>query len=244
MDANSIILIVGSSSDVGTALIRSIADDYDTIWCHYRTDSVGLDELKNTYGDKIRLIRADLSNMSDTESMINTITESGLIPGSIVHLASDRPQNVHFKKMKWNDFQKDIDISLRSIVMISESFIPHMVSQKHGRIVLMLTSYVLGVPPKYLSSYITVKYSLLGFTKALAAEYSSKGITVNAVSPDMMDTSFIAELPDMVKEMNAAANPSGRLLHAEEIIPTIKHLLSDDAAMITGQNIAITGGTR
>ena len=107
---------------------------------------------------------------------------------------------------------------------------------------MMLTAYTENTPPKFLSSYVTVKYALLGLVKALAVEYADKGIAVNGVSPEMISTKFLRNMPQWVVEKNAAANPSGRNLAVEDVVPAIKFLLSDEAGQITGQNLVITGG--
>ena len=84
--------------------------------------------------------------------------------------------------------------------MILQAFIPKMSKQNYGKIVFMLSAYLLGIPPKFQSPYITVKYALLGLMRNLASEYAAKGIMVNAVSPDMMETKFLSELPELIKE--------------------------------------------
>jgi len=128
--------------------------------------------------------------------------------------------------------------------MISQAFIPKMSKKNYGKIVFMLSAYLLGVPPKFQSPYVTVKYALLGLMKELAVEYASKGIMVNAVSPDMMETKFLSELPDLIKEQSAKNNPLGRNIYVKEVVPTIEYLLSSGSDAVTGQNIGITGGGR
>ena len=107
----------------------------------------------------------------------------------------------------------------------------------------MLTSYTLGgVPPRFQSPYITVKYALYGLMRTLASEYASKGITVNGVSPDMMETRFLSEIPRLVIEKHAADSPLGRNITVQDVAPAIAYLLSDQAQAVTGQNLGITGG--
>jgi 3-oxoacyl-[acyl-carrier protein] reductase len=117
-----------------------------------------------------------------------------------------------------------------------------MMKEKYGRVVFMLTSNTVGIPAKYQSSYVTVKYALLGLMKALSAEYADKGITFNGVSPDMMETGFLDNIPDLIIEQNAQNSPLGRNIRIDEVIPVIEYMLSDRGAAMTGQNIAITGG--
>ena len=90
----------------------------------------------------------------------------------------------------------------------------------------------------------TVKYALLGLMRNLASEYAAKGVMVNAVSPDMMETKFLSGLPELILEQNAKKNPLGRNIHVEEVTPTIEYLLSSASDIVTGQNIGVTGGVR
>lgn len=67
---------------------------------------------------------------------------------------------------------------------------------------------------------------------------------VNAVSPDMMETKFLSELPDLIIEQSAKNNPLGRNIYVQEVIPTMEYLLSEGSNIVTGQNIGVTGGVR
>ena len=106
----------------------------------------------------------------------------------------------------------------------------------------MLSSCVNGIPPKFLSNYVVVKYALLGLMKALSTEYDNKNITVNGISPGMMETKFLSDIYDHVIEENAQKSSFGRNLYIDEVIPAFEYLLSDGASKVTGQNIVITGG--
>ncbi len=244
MNKEKILLVTGASSDVGSALIRRIAENYTAIWAHYYRSSALVESLKREIGETIIPIQADFSDVESTRLLIETIMKSGIIPDHIVHLSAQKAHNLQFHKCSWENYQREIDTSLRSITMILQSFIPKMSKQKYGKIVFMLSAYLLGVPPKFQSPYITVKYALLGLMRNLAAEYAPKRITVNAVSPDMMETKFLSELPDLVKEQSAKNNPLGRNIYVDEVVPTMEYLLSAASDVVTGQNIGVTGGGR
>ena len=80
--------------------------------------------------------------------------------------------------------------------------------------------------------------------RSLAAEYTDKGITVNAVSPDMMETKFLSEIQEIIIRQNAENNPLGRNIRVDDVIGLFQYLLSDGTQAVTGQNIGVTGGTR
>lgn len=239
-----ILLVTGASSDVGTQLIKEVYKEYDVIYAQYHHMNGMLQQLLDEIRGKVKIVplEADFADKNNVLEMIEKIRISGELPNNIVHLPSPKVYNQRFHKDSWDNFELGWEISVHSIVEILKAFIPSMSKSHYGRIVFMLTNYTIGFPPKYLSGYVTVKYALLGLMKSLSVEYMEKGITVNGVSPDMMETKFLSELPDLIIEQNAANSPLGRNIYVEEVIPVIRHMLSDLGASMTGQNVAITGG--
>lgn len=242
MKQNKILLITGGSSDIGTALIEKVQDEFNCIIAHHIGDDEKLRELKEKLGDKLILLKGNFLSEEDTYQFVEEIKKTGNIPTHIVHLPAGSCENKKFPKTGWEKFEKDYHIAFRSLVIILSAFLPVMEKNKYGRIVVMLTSFTLNIPPKYLSSYVSSKYALLGLVKALANEYSDKGIRINGVSPSMMDTKFLNSIPDLIVEQNALKSPTGKNLSVQEVVPMFQFLLSEDANCITGQNIAITNG--
>ena len=233
------LLVIGASSEVGSALIARVAERYEVIWAHYRQWNDHLEALKGQFGDKIRFLQADLSSVPDTERMISDIKSADLVPDHIVHLTADKVFMQKFTKTKWESFDRAWTLSARSAVLLLQAFLPKMQKRKSGKILFMLSSATMDTPPRCQAAYVTVKYAMLGLVKSLAAEYVDKGITVNGVSPDMIQTKFISEFPDLMVEQYASTRPRKRLLSVEEVVPTFAFLLSEEADGITGENIGI-----
>lgn len=241
MKDSKVLLVTGGSSSVGLGLIAEVEKEYNTIWVHYNNSSDRVDELKDRFGDKIRPVKANFSKEEEVAELINTISNAELIPDHIVHLAAIKSENKKFHKFSWCEYQDMSDSSLKPAVLILKKFMPAMSKNNYGKVVFMLSSFVNGATPKYQSPYIVSKYALYGLMRNLAAEYIEKGITVNAVSPDMMETGFIDNIPDIIKAQNAENSPIKRNLKVEDVIPTFKYLLSDGADTVYGQNIVIMG---
>ncbi len=237
-----ILLVTGASSDVGSELIRRVAERYDYIWAHYCHSESVVEKLQNELGDKILPIQADFTREESVLCMITKIQETKRIPNHIVHFPAISNVPQRFEKIEWSEFEVQIQATIQSIVFILSAFIPHMKKKKQGKIIFMLSSYVLGNPAGFQSSYVTVKYALLGLMKSLATEYADKGIQVNGVSPSMIETKFVEKIPAMVQQISAEQNPRKRNLTVEDVVPTFMYLLADGTEAITGQNIGITGG--
>lgn len=239
MNKGKSLFITGISSDVGMSLVRKIINNYEIIIGQYRTHSENLESLKQEFGDKLILIQADLSVQAEVDKMVNQLREQYDVIDHIVHLASIPAQNLQFRKENWSHVSENLDVSVRAIYNILQALLPAMVKQKYGKIVFMLSSYVIGVPPKYQSTYIVSKYALLGLMNSLASEYSESGITFNGVSPDMIETKFLRGLPHIIIEQNAQNSKLKRNLTVEDVIPSFEKLLSDESDNITGRNYEI-----
>ena len=240
------IFVTGASSDIGTELLNSIGDNYSLIYAHYRNDSENFCVLKERFGERLFPLKGDFLDREDPVHLLDQIKIKGIFPDHFVHLPSDKMTGSRFHKRDPEDFRHSMDISFMSAATLLNGLIGPMVKKRYGRVVLMLSSCILGNPPAYQSPYVTSKYALFGLMKALSAEYAAKGITVNGVSPDMMDTKFHNGTlkKEVVLKENAEINPLGRNITTGDVIPVISYLLSDAAEAVTGQNIAVTGGVR
>lgn len=240
--SDDIILILGASSDIGIDLINNLDDDC-LILAHYNSSNKVLLDLSKKVKSNLVLIKADLSIEAEVYSMIDLIEKKYGIPNKIIQLAASKVENIRFKDVAWEDFEKDINVALRSSVIVLNRFLPKLAKIKQGKIVIMLSSYVLGTPPKALAHYTITKYALLGLVKSLANEYGDKNIQVNAVSPSMIETKFLDNINEKFVELSAYNNPLKRNATVSDITPIIKLLISDESNYMNGTNIPITAGS-
>jgi len=242
------LLVIGASSEIGCSLLRRQAHSYDKIVAHYCSSYEALEQVKREigFGDETQFvpIQADLTEEGSVDRMLSFMEQQGLYPDHIVHLAANKLSALHFVTCPKERYEEDFRCSVSAFVEIARRMLPSMTKKKNGRIVIMLTACTHNVPPKFFAPYVTAKYALLGLMKALAVEFASKGISVNAVSPEMTDTRFLADLPELAIELNREQSVMGRNLHVDEVVPTIEFLLSEEAGCITGQNILISGVKR
>lgn len=239
---NKKLLVLGASSEIGTALIQAVHPEFQLIVAHYHSSPAGLLSLKDELGDKLCLFQADFESEESTRKLDADIQAVCGFPTQIVLLPANKITHERFSKVGWEQTQKQLNIQLRSAWILLQSFLPKMVKNQYGRVLFLLTSCTLNIPPKFLSDYITAKYAMLGLMKALAAEYAEKGICINAVSPSMIETKFLKNVSHLIIEQSADDNPLKRNASVHDVIPMMKLLLSDDSSFVTGQNIAVTGG--
>ena len=240
--SKDIILIIGASSDIGLNLIKNVSDEA-LIIAHYNSSNGKLLELSKNINNELVTLKADLSKEDEINKLLDVIESDYGIPNKIIHLAATRVENIRFKDVTWNDFEKDISISLKSSVLILNRFLPNLAKEKRGKVVLMLSSYVLGVPPKALAHYTTIKYAMLGLVKSLASEYADKNIQVNSISPSMIETKFLENINEKLVEIGAYNHPLKRNAKVEDITPIVKMLISKESDYMNGINIPITGGS-
>ena len=235
------ILIIGASSDIGRALILNLdrRGQYRFL-AHYHQSFDKLNELSSHLKSPLIPLKADLNVNSDIINIVNSCKE--MIPSKIIFLAAPRVSNIRFRKIEWNDFKYQLEVQLKSSVIILREFLPKMAKKKSGKVVFMLSSYTKNVPPIALAHYVSTKYAMLGLMKALAVEYRGQKININAISPSMIETSFLENLPEKLVELNSINHPYGRNAQPEDIIPTIEYLLSNASDYVTGANIIISGG--
>lgn len=239
-----IYLILGASSDLGKSLISELIDKDNIVIAHYHRNQAIIQEIKklNPDGD-IREIKADLSDMTAVKEMIDVIDAWQLSPTHIVNLCANTFRHTRMSQWKYDIVDRDMKIQVFAFAEVMKKYLPIMAKNNYGKIVVMLTAYTIGTPPKNMAGYCTVKYALLGLMKSIASDYGDQGININGVSPGMINTKFIDGIGRKIKEFTAESNPRHRNLEVEDVVPTIKMLLSDSTEFMNGTNINLSGRT-
>jgi 3-oxoacyl-[acyl-carrier protein] reductase len=175
--------------------------------------------------------------------MADEVTARFGVPAQIVHLPALRLSYERLAKFNLDRFHQDMAIQVDAAIVLLKKFAPKMSKMDSARVVFVLSSVTRAMPPKFMSMYTVIKYAQLGLMRAAAAEYAASGLTINAVSPSMIETQFVEEIGDVAIRMSAAANPKGRNAQPEDVIGAIEFLLSPAAGYMTGIALPITGGS-
>jgi len=239
MSRPDLVLVAGASSDLGVALIRRLLQSGDaSIVAHYNKSAERIEQLGAP--DRIQPVSADFESVESVERMVEQL--DGRVPSQIVYLPALKLRYERFSKFNLDHFDRDMNVQVRSAIALFKRLLPKMVELPRAKVVFVLSSVTGRVPPKFMSMYTVVKHAQLGLMRALASEYGSSRITINAVSPTMIETRFLDEIPAIAKEMTAAAAPRGRIATTDDVVGAIEFLLSPASDFISGIELPVTGG--
>lgn len=237
-------LVLGGTSDLGLVLIRRLASQAGPpIVAHGHASLDRLESLSAAHPGRLNIERADLSDPGEVDAFIAAIQKSHGLPGAIVHFAALPLRLERFSKWDQARFERDLAIQVSSLVRILGCFLPEMARRSEiSRVIFVLSSVAVGVPPKYMSMYTVVKYAQLGLMRSLASEYVGTGIRVNAISPSMVESRFLAEIPPLAAEKHAAQTPQRRNLRPDDVLEPLMFLLGPGADHLSGVNIPMADG--
>ncbi len=244
--SKDIILITGASSDVGCALIKDLDREDRVFLAHYNQSSQKLDTLSKDMKADVVALQADFRKQEDVERFIELVKAKGMMPNKIVHLAGSPVKPVRFSGLDWFKTDDEMNIQVNSIGRIIQAFLPEMKKEGKGKIVFMLSSVVVLPNPSegwaYYAQYMMVKHALQGLMKSVICEYGKYQININAVSPSMMNTNFLKNIPKRMVEIIGEGHPMGRNATVADVVPAIRFLLSPASDYLLGVNLAVTGG--
>lgn len=220
------ILILGGTGGIGSCIANMLEHDGLRVIRHGTSGPYAFDVTLNAGADIF------------VEKLIK---EFGVIYG-IVNALSAPIQIESIDKKLWHNFSSHLNVQLKAAVEIEGKIIPLMKKHKKGKIIHILTAYVFGALASGVGDYITAKYAMFGFTKALARELGRFHITVNAISPGFIQNTFSSIMPEKLAEIIAAETPLGVLTREEDVAHAVRFFLSDSADHITGENLNLSGG--
>jgi len=237
---DKIILITGANRGIGHNILKKISNNGYTVIGTSRSES-GLENisntLENTNGEGMIM---DVTNQESIDQAVSNIKEKyGVIYG-LVNNAGITQDNL-LMRMTDKEWSSVIDTNLTSLYRVTKSVVKDMMKARIGRII-NIGSIVGLMGNAGQSNYSATKAGLLGFTKSLARELSSRNINVNSVSPGFIETDMTKSLSSDQIDALTKNIPLGRIASPEEVSNVINFLLSDESSYITGENINVNGG--
>jgi len=236
--SGKVALVTGASRGIGKAIATQLQTLGATV-VGTATSEHGAEKIAEYLGVGNGLV-LNVTSDDSIANMFSAIKEAHGGVDILVNNAGITRDNL-FMRMKDDEWQDIIDTNLTSIFKVSKAAIRPMMKKRNGRII-NIGSVVGSMGNAGQVNYSTAKAGLLGFTKSLAREIASRGITVNTIAPGFIDTDMTQTLTDEQKEGIFSQVPANRLGKPEEIASTVAFLASDAAAYITGETIHVNGG--
>jgi 3-oxoacyl-[acyl-carrier protein] reductase len=239
---DQIALVTGASRGIGEGIALELARQGATV-VGTATSETGLTHITSSFENKGVQGKAyvlDVTNQTSVAALASTLEAERLVPTILVNNAGITRDNL-LLRMKDDEWHQAIDANLSSVYRMSKAFIRGMMKARTGRII-NITSVVglTGNPGQ--CNYAAAKAGMIGFTKALARELGSRGITVNAVAPGFIETDMTRALSDDQRSELLGQIPLNRFGNVDEVAALVAFLASPAAAYITGQTLSINGG--
>lgn len=242
MADQTIALVTGASRGIGKAIALALGAQGMTVVGTATSDSgaEAISESLAAAGITGRGMRLDVSDDASVDAVIKAIGDEFGTVTVLVNNAGITRDNL-LMRMKAAEWDEVINTNLSSLYRVCKACLRPMMKARTGRIV-NIASVVGSSGNAGQTNYAAAKAGMVGFTKSLAQEVGSRGITVNAVAPGFIDTDMTRELPEAQREALLAAIPLARLGQPEEIAAAVAFLASPSSGYITGETIHVNGG--
>lgn len=231
-------LVTGATGGIGGAIARAL---------HKAGAQVALSGTRQEALDAMALdllgsvaLRCDLSDNEQTDKLVGRAEEAlgGL---DILVANAGITKDGLLVRMKDDDFERVLDINLGSYFRLARAASKGMMKRRHGRIIAITSIVgVTGNPGQ--ANYAASKAGMIGFTKSMAAELASRGITANCVAPGFIVSPMTDALSDTQKAVIIGTIPAARLGQPDDIAAAVVYLSSDEASYVTGQTLHVNGG--
>ena len=237
-----IALVTGASRGIGRAIAMALAEQGATVVGTATTESgaQAIEQALTGAGHQGMGLVLNVSDSASVDAALAQITERLGAPSILVNNAGITRDNL-LMRMKDEEWDAVIDTNLTSLYRLSKGCLRAMTKARKGRII-NIASVVGAMGNAGQTNYAAAKAGMMGFTKSLAREVGSRGITVNCVAPGFIDTDMTKELPEAHRQTLLGAIPLGRLGQPEEIASAVVFLASPGGAYITGETLHVNGG--
>lgn len=241
---NRVALVTGSSTGLGKAIAAGLGKAGARVAVNYQNNA---ERAQKTFSDMQKagvegmLVRGDVTNPDDVDRMIAEIGKTlGPVDIVVLNATPAQPQKP-FEEYDWAFFQQMLDFFVKSPYLITRACLPHMKSQRWGRII-NIGSEVVARAVSPFTAYVAAKGAQNGFHRSLASELAPWNITVNMIAPGWIPVERHENDPEDLKEGYRRLIPMGRWGVPDDVAGAAVFLASEAAGFITGQNLHINGG--
>ncbi len=233
-----IAIVTGGTRGIGASISKKLKSSNFKVIANYASN----DEAAKSFSkdNNIEVIKWDVSNFDECQKSVSRIYEENKNIDILVNNAGiTRDAPLH--KMSKDNWQKVIDVNLNSVFNMTSLVINKMRENSFGRLVHI--SSVNGQKGQFgQTNYAATKSALIGFSKSLALESASKGITSNVICPGYINTEMVAAIREDILNSIIETIPNKRLGEADEVAEMVDYLVSDKASYVNGSTLSINGG--
>jgi 3-oxoacyl-[acyl-carrier protein] reductase len=236
-------LVTGASRGIGAAIAIALANAGSDVVINYRSERNAADEVVDAIKNEGRNAQGCKFDVTDAGEVTREIDRVAAELGHIDILVNNAGINRDrtFLKMSREDWEQVISTNLTGVFNVTKAALPHMVSRGWGRVVNI--SSVVGIMGNFgQSNYAASKAGILGFSRSIAKEMASKGITVNVIAPGFTSTRMVDSLSQAVKDSIITHIPLKRFATPREVGELVAFVCSPRADYITGEVFSISGG--
>jgi len=241
--SNRVAIVTGSGRGIGQAIALKLAEVGATVIINDIGEASSVDsvaeEIRAMNRESLAVL-ADVSLSSDVNRLVETtIATYGRIDILVNNAGITRDQLL--LRMSDEDWDKVINVNLKSVFLCTRAVLRHMIKQRWGRII-NIASIVGLVGNAGQANYASAKAGIIGFTRAIAKEVASRGITANAIAPGFIDTGMTQQLAEKQRQELTRRIPLGYLGTPRDVAEAVAFLASEEARYITGQVLNVDGG--
>ncbi|WP_397419623.1 3-oxoacyl-[acyl-carrier-protein] reductase [Phenylobacterium sp.] len=233
-------LVTGATGGIGSEIARALhAAGANVVLSGTR--AAVLDELASELGSRASVAAADLSDPASVDGLIDAAETAAGAPVDILVANAGVTRDGLLLRMKDEDWAMVLKVNLESYFRLSRAAMRGMMKRRHGRII-GITSVVgvTGNPGQ--ANYAASKAGMIGFSKALAQEVATRGITVNCIAPGFIESPMTDALNEAQKAQILTTIPAGRLGAGADVAAACVYLASTEAGYVTGQTLHVNGG--
>ncbi len=234
------VVVTGGSRGIGAAMVRRFAQEGATVHFTYRSGKEQAEILQQELGDSVFPYQVDVSDAASVQAFAEQVLERSSTVDVLVNNAGITRDTL-LLRMQDEDWQNVLDTNLTGTFRITKAFLPAMLRQRRGCILLVSSIVAFGGNVGQ-SNYAASKAGLIGFGRSLAKEVGKRNIRVNIIAPGYVETDMTAVLSARQKESLLDNIPLGRVAQPDEIAAVAAFLGSDDARYMTGAVVVVDGG--